>query len=215
MKSQVRNVIVACAVSLFGCISSYATPVTVEEVGIGAHKTVTMTSSTLGTWTVYAGVLDLLVNGVPTEGFCIDPFHWSITGPQPYEEVALNSAPKPPGPMGADAATKVQQIWAQYYHAGISDSEAAALQIAIWEIVDAAISTATFSISGNDYGASAILAWVNNPANADAVTANVVGLTGPGQDYGIQRVPDSASTVALLGLAGAAFLLVRRKFSLV
>src|SRR5690349_19421014 len=73
-----------------------AVPVTVQEMGVGQNEIVQMTSSTLGTHSVYAGIIQLKVNGVATDGFCIDPFHWSITGPQPYNTEPLASAPKSP-----------------------------------------------------------------------------------------------------------------------
>ena len=62
-----------------GAISLKASPVTVAEVGIGANETVYIDSSSLGNnQHVYAGVVDLLVNGIATNGFCIDPWHWSV-----------------------------------------------------------------------------------------------------------------------------------------
>src|SRR5262245_17412250 len=74
-----------------------AVPVTVQELGIGANEVVQMTSSTLGQHWVYAGIVKLSVDGVATDGFCIDPFHWSVTGPQPYNSEPLADGPKAPG----------------------------------------------------------------------------------------------------------------------
>src|SRR5690348_9653153 len=88
-KPLVWGLILAAAVS-----QASATSVTVQEMGIDpAHETVELTSSTLGTVWSYAGIIDLQVNGAPTDGFCIDPFHWSVSGVQNYNAVSLSTAP--------------------------------------------------------------------------------------------------------------------------
>ena len=210
-RSLKRLLIAVTSLSLFATVSLKATPfVTVQETGLGANEVVNISSSTLGTFNAYAGVLKLLVDGVPTDGFCIDPWHFSSSAPLTFEEVALGSAPKPPGPMGAAAALTVEQLWAQYYSPAITNGQAAALQIAIWEVVDASIASATFSINGTDYGASAMLAWV--AANPNAEAADLIGLSGPGgQDYVVQKVPDGGASVVLLGLSFVGLLGLRRK----
>ena len=195
---------------MFASVALKATPfVTVEETGLGASEVVNISSSTLGTFNAYAGVLKLLVDGAPTDGFCIDPWHFSSSAPLVFEEVALGSAPKPPGPMGADAALAVEQLWAHFYSPAITNEQAAGLQIAIWELVDASIASATFSINSFDYGASAMLAWVS--ANPNAEAADLIGLTGPGQDYVVQRVPDGGTSIVLLGLSFVGLVGLRRK----
>ena len=184
---------------IFSAVSLTATPVTVQEVGIGANEIVNITSSTLGdNLNVYAGVIDLLVNGAPTAGFCIDPWHWSISGPQPYDLVPLAGAPKSPGPMDAATALKIEQLWQHFYAPGISGADAAGLQIAIWELVDLSITSASFSLNSSpDYGAGGMITWVDS--NPDAPAANLVAVTGGGQDYVISA-PDGGLTAVMLGI---------------
>ena len=197
--------------SLLGAISLYATPVTVKEVGVGANKVVNISSSSLGTVNAYAGVIKLMVDGVPTDGFCIDPWHFSTSGVNmSYQTRALEAAPKPPGPMGTATALKIEQLWEKYYTPSITNSTAAALQIAIWKLVDTAIANAFFSINGQDYGASTMVSWVNSNPNAPA--ADLIGLSGPGQDYVVKRVPDSGTSVALLGLSFLGLVALRKRF---
>lgn len=189
-------------------VSAHATPVTVQELGIGANEIVTIKSSTLNSGNavqVYAGVVKLKVNSVATDGFCIDPFHWSLSGALSYTLEPLADGPKAPtststGGMGTATATKIEQLWQQYYTPSISNTNAAGLQIAIWELVDAALSGGTFQlVSTNDYGAATMLSWVNT--HSTAPTAAVVAVTGPGQDYAIHgTIPDSGSTALLLGV---------------
>lgn len=184
-------------------VTSFGTPVTVTELGIGQNEIVNITSSTLNGGNpvnVYAGIVKLNVDGVATDGFCIDPFHWSIGGPQSYNLEPLNEAPKPPGPMGTTAALEIAQLWQSYYSASMTAQNAAGLQIAIWEIVDQAVSGASFTLnSANDYGAATLISSVQS--NPSLPTANVVAVSGPGQDYVIHNVGDAASTAGLL--AGA------------
>jgi hypothetical protein len=192
-----------------------AVPVTVQELGVGANEIVQMTSSTLGTANVYAGILNLSVNGVATDGFCIDPFHWSIAGKQDYDSEPLADAPKAPvNGMGAASATKIEQLWAHYYSHTMSNQDAAGLQIAIWEIVGGV----DFHLeSAPDYGAGAMLDWVS--ANPDALGANLIAVTGPGQDYVIPNtsnppppnVPDGGETALLLSASLAALAIMRSR----
>lgn len=187
-----------------------AVPVTVQEMGVGANEVVEMTSSTLGQHWVYAGIINLSVNGVATDGFCIDPFHWSISGPQEYSTEPLANAPKSPvNGMGAASAMKIEQLWGHYYSHDMSNQDAAGLQIAIWEIVGGV----NFSLdSAPDYGAGAMLEWVNTNPNAQA--ANLIAVTGRGQDYVIPcgNVPDGGQTAILLGAGLAALAIMRSRF---
>ena len=193
-----------------------AIPVTVQETGIGANEVVQMTSSTLGTHWVYAGIINLSVNGVAMDGFCIDPFHWSISGPQEYNSEPLANAPKSPvNGMGAANALKIEQLWGHYYSHDMSNQDAAGLQIAIWEIVGGV----NFHLDSTpDYGAGGMLEWLSGNPNATA--ANLLAVTGPGQDYVIpsatpnnnNNVPDGGQTAVLLGAGLAALAIMRSRF---
>lgn len=194
-----------------------ATPVTVQEMGVGPNEVVQMTSSTLGTAWVYAGIIDLQVDGQTTDGFCIDPFHWSIPGVQNYNTETLGDGPKSPGgPMGAATALKIEQLWGEYYSHTMSSQNAAGLQIAIWELVGGT----NFQLdSSDDYGASAMLDWVSE--NPNAAAANLTAVTGPGQDYAIPNVipnaiptaPDTGTTITLFGMGLGGLAMLRRKLS--
>jgi len=165
---------------------------------------------------VYAGINNLLisVNSGPSftvQGFCIDPFHYSLPSNRADNDtaVALANAPKSPGPMSATAATELEQLWAKYFSPTMDAQDAASLQVAIWELVaetsnSGAGEPLTFQSDATTAGvvseAAGELAWVENPANINAPTANLIAVTGSGQDYVIE-VPDSGPT--LLMLAGS------------
>ena len=210
-------------VTLIGGISLRADSVIVSEVGVGANETVWISSSNLGSnLHVYAGVLKLNVDGIATNGFCIDPWHWSSGSALPYELESLADAPKSanngsPNPMGASTALKIEQLWQQYYTDDISNVIAAALQIQIWQLVDLAVDNGTFqllSIDGADSAAVlAAMAGMDGflSSNPNAPAANLVAVTGQGQDYVIPKVSDSGTTVILLGLAFTGFSVGRTK----
>ena len=203
-----------CALS---ALSAKANSVTVQEVGVNPTEIVSINSATLGNnLSVYAGLNKLLVNGVATDGFCIDPFHWSVSGAPYYDSQPLDVSPKAPGgPMGSAKAKEIEQLWLEYYSPAIDAAHAAGLQIAIWEIVGGT----GFSLNGTeDYGAGAMLAWV--VANPNAATANLLGLTGPGQDYVVPNsggggsVPDGGATLLLLGGTLCGLVTIRQKLAL-
>ena len=159
---------------------------------------------------IYAGINTLSISGSgPTfvaNGFCIDPFHWSATGPtSPYYIVPLDTAPKSPAQLNDFTTTEIEDLWAEYYSPTMSSPSAAGLQIAIWELVSSnaiasdglPVGDAFTITSGNDYGASTDLASLpsyNGPA------ANLIALTGPGQDYVIAAIPDGGVTFIMLAM---------------
>ncbi|HEY4247861.1 MAG TPA: hypothetical protein VGM64_13490 [Lacunisphaera sp.] len=216
----------AACLSLIAGNALRADSVMVSENGVGANETVWISSSNLGSdLHVYAGVLNLSVDGVATSGFCIDPWHWSSGSALSYNLESLDNAPKSannttPNPMGASTALQIEQLWQQYYTPGISNVNAAALQIKIWELVDLAVDNGTFSLLSIDGGDSAaVTAAINGMStflsqNPGAASANLVAVTGAGQDYVIPSVPDSGATVILLGVALLGVGLAQTKFRL-
>ncbi|HVU18456.1 MAG TPA: VPDSG-CTERM sorting domain-containing protein [Candidatus Didemnitutus sp.] len=220
--SHVSKFCALLAMSSLTVLGLRADPVTVQEVGVGANETVFINSTGpngLGNnLHVYAGVLDLKVDGVATTGFCIDPWHWSGSGPMSYQTEDLSLAPKATiSGMGSSAAKQIEQLWAQYYTPSISNVNAAALQIEIWTIVDNAVYGGTnFKLDSVDSSSSAVMTEISTMANflttnPNAVTADLIAVTGPGQDYVIARVPDGGVTLSMLGLGLVGLLAFRRK----
>jgi hypothetical protein len=236
----------AVGFSAFSGNALKANPIEVTEDGIGANDTVYINSSTLGSnLHVYAGIVDLTLGTGPhstkTDGFCIDPWHWSVSGPQSYGLEALADAPKPPGPMSAKAALQIEELWAKYMtstyalsgSSHTADEWAAALQLEIWGTVAGSISGASYgldSVDNNFSGeATAVLgdlgamntylagATGSTPrADLEAVSGgvNVDGRDNPGQDYVIDSVPDGGTTAALMGMGLLGMLALSRKLRL-
>jgi hypothetical protein len=207
MNRIIRPLRITSIVFLLCALPSGATPVTVEDLGVSPNEVVSISTSGSGAESVYAGVVNLRVNGELKPGFCIDPFHESLSGPQSYTLEPLSAGPKlPGGPMGDDAAMEIAQLWQQYFSPTMGAADAAGLQIAIWEVVGAG-----FTLNqANDYGASTMRDWWSRNRST-APAADLQALTGSGQDYVIDSVPDGGTTAMLLGGALWGLLWVRRK----
>ena len=187
-------------------IGAYA--LTVQELGVNPYETPTITCSGIGTVTVYTGINRLAVDGVPVNGFCIDPFHLSVSSSPNYQYVPLTSAPKGYN-MSAGVALDIERLWGSYYSPNMSATAAAGLQIAIWELVGGSY----FQLnSANDYGAAGYITSVTSPAYTGPV-ADLIALSGPGQDYVVQNVPEGGVTVILLGGALCALIMLHRKLA--
>ena len=206
MKSIIRNSFLSLVgLLLLQALNSHAIPVTVKELGVSPAQIVSISVPNFYTGGVYAGIVKLSVDGVAMDGFCIDPFHFSSSAPMVYNTVSLESAPKPPGIMGTDGADLIRKMWALAYAPSMTASAAAGLQIAIWKIVGGTSFTLT---SPNDYGAADLIAKAksyNGPG------ANLIALTGAGQDYVVQSVPETGSTLILLGLGVLGIGTIRKK----
>ncbi len=174
---------------------------TVQELGVSPGATASIFVTDFYTGDVTAGVLKLVVDGVAADGFCIDPFHFSLSSSAGYQFRSLADAPKLPGTMGVSKAADISKLWAMAYSPSMSSEEAAGLQIAIWETVGGE----RFSVSGNDYGAGILL---QSLADYSGEGARLIALSGPGQDY-VTPVPEGGSTLMFLALAVAGLVSLR------
>ena len=221
----------AMALSLAATLSSHAQTVGITDISDWNNAEVVnldLTSPALGSsgynGGVYAGINTFqLTAGTQTfdaNGFCIDPYHWSVGGAYTDNVLNLSSAPKAPGPMSATAALQVEDLWAMYYTAALtSSSVAGGLQLAIWEVVANSIdSSEYFSLDSGQSGAGQI----GDVAALDI--ASLTGYKGPaadlvalssstGQDYVVENfsgsgitphggtVPDGGKTMAMFAFA--------------
>jgi hypothetical protein len=182
-----------------------AKAVQVSELGISPGHAVSVSITGFYTGGVLAGINKLVVDGTAMNGFCIDPFHFSLSTSSGYQYVALDHAPKAPGTMNSTQAREISKLWGMMYSPSMTADNAAGMQVAIWEIVGGS----HFSITGNDYGAATIM---NHLAGFSGPRAHLTALSGPGQDYVVcdphASVPDSGSTasIMLVGLGAVALL---------
>lgn len=183
--------------------TSQATTFTVQDLGISPGSVATISVTGFYSGQVQAGINKLVVDGVAMNGFCIDPFHFSLSSSPGYRFLPLTAAPKAPGTMNAFQAGEISSLWAMVYSPTMTGNQAAGMQIAIWEIVGGS----RFSVSGNDYGASALLSELQSYTGP---RAKLIALSGPGQDYVVPGVPENGSTLGFLALAALALALFPR-----
>jgi hypothetical protein len=194
-----KRSLLTCAVFLLALIAVVRVEAfTVQETSVSPYQIANITVDGFWSGNAYAGINNLVVDGTPMMGFCIDPFHFSLDSSPGYDYVALEDAPKNGnggGSMGADTANAIRDLWALYYSPSMSATNAAGLQIAIWMLVGGS----KFHVT-NDYGASVLIASLSTYTGPGA---NLIGLSGPGQDYVVplNPVPDGGATVTLLGAA--------------
>ncbi len=191
----------------FLALAIHAQAIFVQDTGVSPSETVNISVTGFYTGKVYAGINNLLVDGVAMQSFCIDPYHFSQSSAG-YSFVPLADAPKQ-HLMGAAKADEVSKLWAMDYSPLMTAAEAAGFQIAIWEIV----AGSDFSlVGGSDYGASVLLQEV---AQYQGNGAGLIALTGPGQDYCVPTTPDSGTTLSFLAMTLLCLVSVRgfRKIS--
>ena len=187
---------------------------TVAESSINPNEiiNVTISSPSLNySGGVYAGINQLLINGSQiVNGFCIDPFHYSSSSSLPYTVVDLANAPKgdpfSSSGMGSIDADVIKRLWFSHFSTGMTAQDAATLQLAIWDVVGGTDFSTTSSLQ------STAQTWITS-AMAGGQEADLVGLTGTGQDYVVQNVPEGGLTVVLLGLGLLGLAAVRKTLS--
>src|SRR5438132_1312671 len=131
---------------------------------------------------VRAGTKKIRVDGVQMHAFCIDPFTVALHSSPGYKFVPLTKAPEAPWTLSASRATEISDLWAMFYSPNMTTNKAAGLQLAIWEIVGGN----DFTVIGKDYGSGSMLAALQNYSGPGA---NLIALTGPGQDYVVPTPP--------------------------
>lgn len=199
-----------CGLILLVVAARPAQALLVQQTSIKPSQPIPINVTGFYSGTATAGIVHLLVDGVGTNAFCIDPFHTSLASSSGYQYTPLADAPKPPGTMGAAKADQISRLWAMAYSPTMNATQAAGFQLAIWQIVGGAY----FSFTGSDYGASVLLA---NLASYVGQGANLIALTGPGQDYvvpdlapRIVAVPETGATLSLLMAAVIALAIADR-----
>jgi hypothetical protein len=121
-----------------------------------------------GTWhtgSVLAGIYKIKINGVPMDAFCIDLQDTTTGSAVEYAKVDLEDAPDVTGdpslgPMGTAKANEVRKLWDMAYYPAMTQAQAAALQVAIWEVlVDSTydVTAGGFKLTTADPGAQALL----------------------------------------------------------
>jgi hypothetical protein len=195
-----------CLAGLFTVTSSANAQVTVAFDGVSPVEIVNVQATgafNIGPAGVFSGIYNLTVDGSPTPSFCIDLFRDAPPTPlTDYSFTDLSLSPiAPDGPMGAASAVNIEKLWAAYFpEATTSNQDAAALQVAIWEVVAQGVGTYTLTFSNNDPVTTEVANMLASLPNLTAV-ANLTALTSPdGQNYVVAAPEPMTGSCFLFGL---------------
>ena len=235
-----KRALIVLAVCMGMATSVMADPVvTLMDMGTNPGLTVRINSSGYD-GTTGAGLwnLSILSPGYETlhgtvQGLCIDVWDRNPDSYQEYDVVSLNMAPDPGaapvGGMGEMKARRMAELLDRHWLGSMGSIQAAALQLAVWEIVDEdLVDPASYDVKSGGFNVSSGTTSVNSTrdlANAWLQTLSdeghdydnylavtnddVPGVLGLYQDY-VVRVPvPGAILLGLLGL-GASGLRLRR-----
>ncbi len=229
MKTQITIALLSLVLS--GGPTALANSMQVKEVSVNPNEIVQVYApalpapyNTSAGVSVYAGVVQIQFDGSPTltDAFCIDPYHLSSSSLVPYTLEDLQLAPKnAPGvtdaAMGPAAALEIEKLWTVAYNSAKNDAlTAAALQIAIWEVVTG-FDQAKFKLLTNDSTLNTKIADLLSKANSynlttDGPLADLIAVSIPGgQDYVILNTPDGGTTLGLLGIGFISLILIRNR----
>lgn len=191
-------------------LSAPAFASSIDFTGEGKSAVVTIHSPSLGTLSTYAGELDWVWIGPPPAGqppsfytYCVDPNHY-LLDPQ---DVTVSSSDFLTMPGVADAGGKAAWLintYAPIIHASGTGTDAAALQVAIWEAISDAtpdLSAGGFSLIGSPAIAteaqgflSALFSGPGGPQTSAATWLDAP--LGRGQDQ-MMPVPEPASLLLI------------------
>lgn len=137
------------------------------------------------------------------QAFCID-VNQTIQYGQSYTFTVtpIEDAPTPGGGMGLAKANLLRELWGRHYAASLtSNTNAAAFQSAIWEVVNdpgTNLSGGSLRIQGHGASVSLAQSWLDGLNGDASFFAPVYALTS---DETQDMIVPGPSTLALLGLA--------------
>lgn len=146
------------------------------------------------------GIHNLVVDGKPMKGFCIEYASLASTTPLDYTVMALEDAPVPGSAMGPAKAMDVMKVWSWWKASDGSDLSAAIAQCVVWELTDDGdFLTGDFQLNTASVrtGAEALLTALPNMTDF----TQMVALTNPdSQDFAIPVPAPGAVLLTSLGM---------------
>lgn len=209
----------AIAVLIVGTATTSASAgwVTATFSDVNPGEVVTIHSATMGlNETGWAGVYNFknasgdLTGNLRT--FCIDiaqDIYYNTTAT--FEVKSLATAPTPGTAMGQANANLISELWGRDFASITTNTQAAAFQIAVWEIINEKsgnalnVKTGDFTVTGvGDATLDLANTWLGQLNGSGPFAPNLIALTSDTyQDYVVQGTPAPASFVlAAVGVVG-------------
>ncbi|MDI9432747.1 MAG: hypothetical protein QM570_13610 [Planctomycetota bacterium] len=214
-----KSIVLAVVLSLFLATATLADilPLSIgDEVDVqytGVAPKLTVNISVADPWTfggnVEAGIYNVSVGGTSVQSFCIDLQDRTVDTVEKYDVRALEDAPDPEfGPMGDVKAAALHELLARNWASSLTDTQAAALQVAVWEVVadwdgiSYNLDDGVFKLNTTGNMQDQALEYLASITGQHIPSGHFfVGLSNPDhQDYVVRAVPIPGA--ALLGFLG-------------
>lgn len=155
------------------------------------------------------GTNETALNGT-FQAFCMD-LGQGIRGGNSYmfTVTPVENAPIPGGGMGVTKANRLRELWGRHYQPNFSNTQAAAFQISVWEIIfdsGLQIRSGYIRFDGSNSTEDLAQSWLNSLNGNSAYYAPVYALTNSHAQDMLVPTPGAA---ALLGVGG--LLMARRR----
>ncbi len=132
--------------------------------------------------------------------FCIElSQHISYGGQYTYDVIDLDEAPRPGVGMGTENADLLSELFGRHYDAGFNNTDAAAFQVAVWEIV----TDGDLSLADGDFRVQDTGSFVDQ---AQTWLTSLDG-TGPQMDLKAMSNPNAQDQVFVVPAPGALVLM--------
>ncbi len=214
--------IIGVLIPAFAAALPLGSTVSLSFTGVSPGKAVSTTTTGPGSYGsawVGAGVynLELGSENTPYDSFCIDFFQYAPSSTHDYlvEDVAdvFNSAIK----------DDIYELWDENYSEAMGAIEAAALQVALWEVTTSFTNYTSdsydvfdggFSLNNDNYGIGTLAnSYLNNLGDGYDPSLSLYTLTNPDkQDYLVAGAPvPEPSTLLLMGAGLLGVVAYRRR----
>jgi len=209
MKKALMMLVLLCGMSTSAVYAGFTS---VAYDSMGPHETAQIWGDGVSGVHCSAGQLNLLVDNKPNTGFCVDLSQHASTTSSQYTLIPFNQ-------IFSEAQTVYAlELYAQQYKANFTNREAAAFQIALWEICFEKVpkNPKTYNVNKGEFYCKADAVklantWLNNLVPTETNISLTILHSDKYQDYVITEIPSIPDPASLLLVLSGLPFIFRRK----